>query len=91
MVVFALPAFAQEFRARYTAKRDLDVVLQVPPAEGALQAAAREGNPVQALNPMAPASYGSGQRYVAYEENDPYLESRRGPRPNGLRLFAFVW
>lgn len=88
---FAVPAFSQEFRARYTARRDIDTAIAVPPSDGSLQAAAREGNVLQAVNPAAPAGYGSGEKFVAYDEGSPFMDAHGRPRPVALRLFAVVW
>ena len=86
----AVPVFAQDFSATYP-QREADLVLTAPASEGALQAAAAEGNPLQAINPVAPAEYGSGRRFVAYEASDPFVKNRSQPRPVGIRLFAFTW
>lgn len=60
--------------------------------EGALQMAARMGNPLQALNPFAPREYADGNEFVYYDENDPGQQPRgHRENPKGIRLFAFVW
>ncbi|MEA3187736.1 MAG: hypothetical protein QOD99_1566 [Chthoniobacter sp.] len=59
--------------------------------DGGLQRAARMGNPAQALNPLAPAEYGTGAQYIEYRENEPFFRPRDPSRehPVALRLFAF--
>lgn len=52
------------------------------PTEGVVQVAIREGNPVQLINPVAPARYGNGQEHVMHDPNDP-------GKPKGISLFAW--
>jgi hypothetical protein len=67
-----------------------DARLYETPPTGALQAAAREGNVLQAINPLAPARYGTGEKYVAYESSDPFKKAVVGQRMAfGIRLFVF--
>ena len=50
--------------------------------EGVVQVAIRQGNPVQLINPVAPARYGNGQEHVMHDPNDP-------GKPKGISLFAW--
>ena len=52
------------------------------PTEGVVQVAIRQGNPVQLINPVAPARYGNGQEHVMHDPNDP-------GKPKGISLFAW--
>ena len=45
--------------------------------------AVRYGNPLQMVNPDAPAEYGNGRDVTRHEVDDP------DQRPQGLKLFAF--
>jgi hypothetical protein len=51
--------------------------------EGAVPRAMRGGNPLQMLNPQAPAVYGTGAQNVVYE---PYTWKWKG-----IKLFEIVW
>ena len=52
------------------------------PTEGVVQVAIRQGNPIQLINPVAPARYGNGQEHVMHDPNDP-------GKPKGISLFAW--
>jgi len=86
----AQDAFAQEFTAFVPGGSIVrEAKIYTVPNTGALQASAREGNVLQAVNPLAPASFGSGEKYVAYESRDPFIRSSTGgPIAFGLRLFV---
>ncbi|HJT81301.1 MAG TPA: hypothetical protein VJ719_08905 [Chthoniobacterales bacterium] len=51
--------------------------------EGSIPAGVRGGNPLQMLNPKAPAQYGTAWEHVIYE---PYTWKWRG-----IKLFEIVW
>ncbi len=53
-----------------------------PRTDGIIPRAVRSGNPLQMINPAAPAEYGSGQDVTRHEAGDP------SQRPQGLRLYA---
>ena len=53
-----------------------------PRTDGIIPRAIRSGNPLQMVNPAAPAEYGSGQDVTRHEVDDP------GQRPQGLKLYA---
>ena len=48
--------------------------------DGAAVRAVRSGNPLQMINPFAPASYGDGHDVTRREPSDPYQ------RPEGIKL-----
>jgi hypothetical protein len=52
------------------------------PTEGVVQVAIRQGNPMQLINPVAPARYGNGQEHVMHDPDDP-------GKPKGISLFAW--
>jgi hypothetical protein len=54
----------------------------IVPTEGAVQMAIRTGQPIQLINPAAPARFGSGQQRVSHDPNDP-------GKPKGIVLFAW--
>ena len=51
--------------------------------DGAIARAVRSGQPLQMLNPLAPARYGDGSDMVSRVPDDP------DQRPHGFRLLAF--
>ena len=53
----------------------------IVPTEGAVQIAIRTGQPIQLINPAAPARFGSGQEHVSHDPNDP-------GKPKGIVLWA---
>lgn len=55
----------------------------VPAARGGvIPTAVRHGNPLQMLNPRAPAKYGNSQQHITTDPNDP-------GKPTGIALFAW--
>jgi len=67
-------------------------VVEQGKSEGALQHAAHFKNPLQAVNPLAPAEYGSGSEYVYYDDQDPNHQPRgHKENPKGIKLFAFAF
>lgn len=50
--------------------------------DGGVVRAVRSGNPLQMVNPAAPAEYGDGRDVTRHEVDDPFQ------RPQGLKLFA---
>ena len=61
-------------------------------SEGALQHAARLKNPLQAVNPLAPAECGSGSEYVYYEDHTLNQNQRtHKENPKGIKLFDFFF
>jgi len=55
---------------------------RIVPTEGAVQVAIRTGQPIQLLNPAAPARFGNAQEHVSHDPNDP-------GKPKGIVLFAW--
>jgi len=88
-------AVAQDFVARVPRAPRVSAPPGGPTAasEGAIQRGARLGNPVQMANPAAPAVYGTGEEFVEYRENDPFLRPRDPSRehPVALRLFSIAF
>jgi hypothetical protein len=66
----AEPQKTQGFRAAVTRKKTAKTEKPAPIAErdveGVIPRALRGGNPLQMLNPKAPAKYGTGEQSVAY-------------------------
>jgi hypothetical protein len=54
------------------------------PTEGVVQVAIRTGNPIQLLNPAAPARYGNAHEHVTHDPADP-------GKPKGIALFAWTF
>jgi len=67
-------------------------VVEQAKQEGSIQHAARFKNPLQAVNPLAPAEYGSSREYVYYDENDPNQHPRgHKENPKAVKLFSFFF
>ena len=92
--LFAPNVVAQEFRAVVPGGpivRDARIY-EVPPSEGALQAAARQGNVLQAINPAAPARYQSNGKFVATTMDDPFQNPNLDrATPYGVVLLSFAY
>lgn len=56
----------------------------IVPTEGAVQLALRTGQPIQLINPAAPAEYGNAHERVSHDPNDP-------GKPKGIVLFAWTF
>ena len=54
------------------------------PTEGAVQVALRTGQPIQLINPAAPAQFGTGHEHVSHDPKDP-------GKPKGIVLFAWTF
>jgi hypothetical protein len=54
----------------------------IVPTEGAVQLAIRTGQPIQLINPAAPARFGNAQERVSHDPKDP-------GKPKGIVLFAW--
>lgn len=52
------------------------------PTEGAVQVALRTGQPIQLINPLAPAQYGNAQEHVVHDPNNP-------GKPKGIVLWSW--
>ena len=51
---------------------------------GVIPTAVRNGNPLQLLNPRAPARYGNSQEHVTTDPRDP-------GKPTGVKLFEWTF
>jgi hypothetical protein len=51
---------------------------------GVIPTAFRHGNPLQMLNPAAPARYGNAQEHVTHDPADP-------GKPKGIKLFEWTF
>lgn len=60
-------------------------IAPTPGADGVVPRAIRSGNPLQMLNPFAPAEYGGGHDVVRHDDGDPYQN------PRGIKLVAFTF
>ena len=75
------------FTSRHVTTAERTRVISAPVAigprtDGIIPRAIRSGNPLQMINPAAPAEYGSGQDVTRHEVDDPFQ------RPQGLKLYA---
>ncbi|MEI8341217.1 MAG: hypothetical protein WCH43_06730 [Verrucomicrobiota bacterium] len=88
--------YAQDFAIRQQRipqpEKKTPKVAEQGKTEGSLQHAAHFSNPLQAINPLAPADCGSGKEYVYYDEQDPNHTPRgHKENPKGIKLFAFAF
>jgi hypothetical protein len=61
---------------------------------GVVPRAIREGNPLQMLNPAAPARYGTAQQSVVLKPDEPGKRNGKPEDPgkwNGIKLFEFYF
>ena len=71
LAALATTAFAQTFRAPIGPQQPVRAMPTPPPlwqrnVQGVVPRAVRGGNPLQMLNPRAPAKYGTAEESVAY-------------------------
>ena len=69
-------------RLRTTERASVTTTVQPARLDGGVVRAVRSDNPLQAINPAAPAEYGSGQDVARHEPDDPFQ------RPQGLKLLV---
>ena len=86
VTAFAVTAPAQTFRAPAGQKKQK--VAPPPPisergTQGAIPRGVRGGNPLQMLNPKAPARYGTAAQSVILDPDTGKWK--------GIKLFEFVW
>jgi hypothetical protein len=86
LFAFAATGSAETFTTTTKAKKQTKTQ-QRPPLtkrepQGALQRGARGGNPLQMLNPKAPAQYGTAADSLAMDENGKW---------RGIKLFEIVF
>ena len=83
-----LPVAAETYTAPVSGDRRVKVKERPAPAlrqtevTGVIPRAVRGGNPLQMLNPRAPAKYGTAQEAVSYDQNDP-------AKWRGIKFFEF--
>ena len=101
LVIFAAGAFLAgsalgqgNISAPTVRRQALPPVNRAAESEGGLQRGVRLGNPVQMLNPFAPAEYGDGSDFVATHDEGPSTlrpRDRSRTHPMGLRLLSFAF
>ena len=88
MMMIASAAFAETFTAPIVPRKVAppQKAVPLPPREvgGVVPRAVRGGNPLQMLNPWAPARYGTAQQSVAVKPEDP-------GKWNGIKLFEIYF
>lgn len=99
MMLIAGAAFAQTYTAP-TAPRRVPGPQKPPPPlparepGGVIPRAIRSGNPLQMVNPFAPARYGTSQQSVALRPEFPGQRNGKPEDPgkwNGIKLFEFYF
>jgi hypothetical protein len=88
MMLIASAAFAETFTAPMVPRKapppQKPVPLPTRPVGGVIPRAVRGGNPLQMLNPRAPARYGTAQQSVTVKPEDP-------GKWNGIKLFEIYF
>ena len=92
-------AFAQTYTAPVIARRVPGPPKPPPPLParapvGVVPRAIRGGNPLQMLNPAAPARYGTSQQSVAFKSEYPGQRNGKPEDPgkwNGIKLFELYF
>ena len=69
-------------RVQRTIPNDRPASAPIVPTEGAVQLAIRTGQPIQLINPAAPARFGNAHERVSHDPKDP-------GKPKGIVLFAW--
>jgi len=92
-------AFAQTYNAPVITRRVPGPPKPPPPLPaiapgGVVPRAVRGGNPLQMLNPAAPARYGTAQQSVMLKPEEPAKRNGKPEDPgkwNGIKLFEFYF
>ena len=92
-------AFAQTYTAPVITHKAPVPPKPAPPLparapSGVVPRAVRGGNPLQMLNPAAPARYGTAQQSVTLKPGDPGQRNGKPEDPgkwNGIKLFEFYF
>jgi hypothetical protein len=89
MTLIASAAFAQTYTAPVPPRKVTGPQKPPPPLParepgGVIPRAVRGGNPLQMLNPLAPARYGTAQQSVTVKPEDP-------GKWNGIKLFEIYF
>lgn len=92
-------AFAQTYRAPIITHKVPGPPKPAPPLPaiapgGVVPRAVRGGNPLQMLNPAAPARYGTAQQSVTFKPEQPRERNGKPEDPakwNGIKLFEFYF
>ena len=92
-------AFAQTYNAPVITRRVPGPPKPPPPLPaiapcGVVPRAIRGGNPLQMLNPAAPARYGTAQQSVTFKPEHSWARNGKPEDPakwNGIKLFEFYF
>ena len=99
LAVAATSAFAETYRApieptRQKSQRERPVPLAPRKVDGVIPRGIRGGNPLQMLNPKAPAKYGTSQEAICYDPslmNQPIAQNGQtdSGKWKGIKFFVF--
>ena len=99
MTLIASAAFAQTYTTPAGPTKVPGPQKPAPPLParapgGVIPRAARGGNPLQMLNPLAPARYGTAQQSVTFKPEHPGQSNGKPEDPgkwNGIKLFELYF
>ena len=76
------PSHTASFESKHHARQiHQPAILSQPAVSGVIPRAIRGGNPLQMLNPFAPAKYGTAEENVSFDPDVP-------GKANGINLFS---